>query len=377
VASGWQFVLNTSDDLAYALEDSQFDLSNSVSEGQIRSLFQSPAFNPIDPAVVQNVIWSYDPRKNGTSAVFQNAWQLFLNKDVGDADALFACGTAISNLFVRGQETIDYNVMNVMLDVCEKRKDCFSIFDGIDEPNVKKALMKYSAIGSQGDVAHWGAIYDGRSLMNDTTYTQLTDVSLVKSVELARIITSNRAGGIWWLPPAGPTGTLQYGEKFTRSYGYGAADASSDIALLYDSNVNPTRVTRAGSAVYGDKSMQKRETALDRIHVIMLIAGIHKQFNAYLDGQVFRLNTPQLRSETQSTLQSRINLITGANPAGLYSGVVICDKTNNTDAIIAANELIVDLQLVPTKGAEFITLRTTVEKNGNNMSVKSSQIIGG
>jgi co-chaperonin GroES (HSP10) len=379
VANGWKFVINENAALEAAVADPLFNFAQSVNMGLIEDEFSDVSFNPEDPAVLNDAIWEYDPKYNNTSAIKSSGWDLFLNKDASYADMLVAAGTAITNLFVRGMETIDYTVMNNMLDVCEKRKDMYAIFDGVDEPKIDTALEKMGSVGSQGDVSRWGGIFDGRSIFFDNIYTKLS-VELVKSIEVAAIITTNRAGGIWWLPPAGyQTGRVPgfvARQKILRTYNY-ADDPNSDIARLYDANINPTRSNDQGMVIYGQKTMLKRSTALNRLNVIMLIAGIHKRFANYLDNKVFQLNTPSLRSNIQAELQTQIDMIKSTNPAGVTAGVVICDATNNTPTIIDTNQLIVDVVIQPSRTAEFITLRTTVQRTGENLSVTETTIIGG
>jgi phage tail sheath protein FI len=61
-------------------------------------------------------------------------------------------------------------------------------------------------------------------------------------------------------------------------------------------------------------------------------------------------------------------------PAGLTEGVVICDETNNTADIIDTNQLIVDIIPSTTRTAEFITLRTTVQKLVIQLLFQAQQI---
>lgn len=380
VANGWEFVLNQSITLEDALLDPNFDLSQSLSNGNISGAFTQISFNANDPAITNDAVWEYDPRNNGSSATLADAWKLFLNKDEASADMLVSAGTAISNLFIKGMEQINYNVMDTMLDICEKRKDLFAIFDGVDEPKIDVALRKMVGIGSQGDISRWGALFDGRSIFFDTVYTKL-NVQAVKSIEVAAIITLNRAANVYWLPPAGfETGripaALASKQKFIRTYNF-PDDPTSDIARLYDANINPTRANDQGMFIYGQKTMLKRLTALNRLNVIMLVAGIHKRFANFLDRKVFQLNTPALRTSITAELQTQLELIKSANPAGLTEGIVICDETNNTPDIIDTNQLIVDIFLQPSRTAEFITLRTTVQRTGDTATITGATIIGG
>lgn len=379
VENGWKFVINENAALEAATSDPKFNFSASESQGLSEDTFSEVSFNPEDPAILNDSIWEYNPANNNTTSILSSAWDLFLNVDNASMDMLISAGTAISNLFVRNFEQINFTVMNKMLDICEKRKDCFAIFDGLDEPRIDNALEKMSGVGGSGDLSRWGGIFDGRSIFFDSIYTKL-NVEAVKSIEVAAIITANRSGGLWWLPPAGfQTGRIPGSfirQKFLRKYNY-ADDPNSDIARLYDNNINPTRVNDQGQVIYGQKTMLKKLTALNRMNVIMLIAGIHKRFAAFLDNKVFQLNTPTLRSNIQSELQAQIDSIKSATPAGLTDGNVICDETNNTQNIIDTNQLIVDVVIQPTKAAEFITLRTTVRRTGEDLSVVNATVIGG
>ena len=379
VANGWTFQINQNASLQAATEDSAFDLAQSVKDGIITSEFAQIAFNESDPAIVNDAVWQYNPIENRNSAALAESWNLFLDRDNANADMLISAGTAIQNLFVRGFEQIDYNVMDSMLNVCEKRKDLFSIFDGVDAPDINVALRKMVGVGSQGEISRWGGIFDGRDIFFDADYTKL-NVQGVKSISVCAIITLNRAGNVYWLPPAGyNTGRIpaQYSlrQKYLRSYNY-AADPVSDIAKLYDANINPTRVNDQGQFIYGQKTMLKRGSALNRMNVIMLIAGIHKRFENYLDYKVFQLNTAALRNNIQSDLQAQLELIKSANPQGITAGKVICDETNNTPDIIDSNQLIVDVVIQPTRAAEYITLRTTVQRTGADLDVTNT-ILGG
>lgn len=379
VENGFKFIINDNIALSEAAADSSFDFTTTRTGGLVASKTSKVAYDDTDPAITNSAIWSYDPRKNNGSQILSSAWDLFLKKDQTVADMLVAAGTAVKNLFTRGAEEIDYNVMTTMLTICEKRKDCFAIFDGVDETRIDTALFKMQGIGSQGnDIGRWGAIYDGRSMMNDTVYTKL-NVEVVKSIEVSQIIAFNRSNGVYWMAPAGfqsgrVPSSMASRQKYIRSYGYGADDANSDIALLYDANINPTRVTQAGSFLFGQKTMLRRNTALNRLNVIMLIAGIHRRFVNYLDDKTFQLNTAQLRNNIQAELQMQINAIKTANPAGLVDGKVICNETNNSADVIDRNELIVDVRLKPTRAAEFITLRTTVLRTSANIN---TSILGG
>lgn len=373
--SGARLLINDSGILDNFLTNNAYDMSQSVENGYLDSVSTMLSYDERDPAIINDAIWEYTPANNSDTATLANAWNLFLDKDGTDVSMLIGAGTGINNLFKKNRETLDGTVISAILNVCELRKDCFAILDGVGEANIETTLRKM--IGSQGFgvKGRWGAIYDGRGIFFDSYYT-LMNVEVVKSVQLASIITANAANGIWWLPPAGEINAViptEWGvtEKYPRTFKY-PEDTDSNIARLTEIRVNPTRFNSRGMFIWGDFTMQKESSAFDQIHVAMLLAGIHKMFYHYLDRKVFQLNTTNLRTNIQSDLQAQLDAIMNANPAGLYSGTAICDDTNNTPDVIDRNELHVDLRLKPTKTSRWITLRTIVESNGSSNTQTTS-----
>ena len=373
--SGARLLINDSGILDNFLTNNAYDMSQSVENGHLDSVSSMLSYDERDPAIINDAIWEYTPANNSDSATLANAWNLFLDKDGTDVSMLIGAGTGINSLFKKNRETLDGTVISAILNVCELRKDCFAILDGVGESNIETTLRKM--IGSQGFgvKGRWGAIYDGRGIFFDSYYT-LMNVEVVKSVQLASIITANAANGIWWLPPAGEINAMiptEWGvtEKYPRTFKY-PEDTDSNIARLTEIRVNPTRFNSRGMFVWGDFTMQKESSAFDQIHVAMLLAGIHKMFYHYLDRKVFQLNTTNLRTNIQSDLQAQLDAIMNHNPAGLYSGTAICDDTNNTPDVIDRNELHVDLRLKPTKTSRWITLRTVVESNGSSNNQTTS-----
>lgn len=373
--SGARLLINDSGILDNFLTNNSYDMSQSVENGRLDSVSTMLAYDERDPAIINDAIWEYTPANNSDTATLANAWNLFLDKDGTDVSMLIGAGTGVKNLFKKDREVLDGTVISAILNVCELRKDCFAILDGVGEANIETTLRKM--IGSQGFgvKGRWGAIYDGRGIFFDSYYT-LMNVEVVKSVQLASIITANAANGIWWLPPAGEINAViptEWGvtEKYPRTFKY-PEDTDSNIARLTEIRVNPTRFNSRGMFIWGDFTMQKESSAFDQIHVAMLLAGIHKMFYHYLDRKVFQLNTTNLRTNIQSDLQAQLDAIMNSNPAGLYSGTAICDDTNNTPDVIDRNELHVDLRLKPTKTSRWITLRTIVESNGSSNTQTTS-----
>jgi hypothetical protein len=379
--AGWTFVINENDALESTAALKDFDLSGACSDNldtwnMISAEHDFIAFDEDDPAYLHSAIWTYDPRNNNDTQTLTAAWDLFLDKDAAYADYLLAAGTCINNLTLKNRESINYDVMNRMLSICELRKDMFTIHDGLDLPDIEAALLAMGGIGATDALARWGAIYDGRGLYNDTTYTKL-QVPIVKSITIGSIIAGLRLSGAWWIPPAGyvngriPTG-LESSQKIFRSYNY-RGDTTSDISRLFNMNINPVRQTGTdGPIIYGDKTMQKTNSSMNMISAVMLVAGIHKRFGNYLERLIFNFNSKALRRDTQAHFQAKLDAIKNfRNYPGIEYGLCICDDSNNTPEVINANTLIVDLIIQPSKTIRRIILRTTVRRVGDDSALNS------
>ena len=377
--SGLKFVLNESGILEAFLEDESWDLSETIVDGGKggipTSTMSQVSFNHDDPAVIWNAIWSYEPTNNNSTTTLSTAYSLFLDKDKADQTFFVAAGNDINNFGWAGRESLNTTVIQAILNICELRKDCFALFDGVAEQNIDNALKK-DVVRFPSTLGRWGAIYDARPLFYDSMVTR-RNVEIAPSITMASLITANRSGAIFWYVPAGKdTGVVPSAwctrVKFERKFNY-PEDPDSDIARLCDAHVNPFRTNDDGIFCWGDFTMQMEDSAFNQIHVAMLIAGIHKIFYKYLDGKVFRLNTAALRSQISSDLQAKLNMMRDSNPSAFYDAIAICDDTNNPPEVIDQNKLFVDLKLKPTKSTRYIYLRTEVlaTSSGNSITISN------
>jgi hypothetical protein len=386
--SGVYFVLNESGVMEMFREDNSYDLSATVAgevqtDGTIKPIPSSttiaPAFNTEDPAVINNAVWTYDPLNNMSTSTLSNAFNLFLDKDKSDVTFFVGAGLGLNNFGLKGYETLNTQLMQAILSICELRKDCFALFDGVADSRIEKVLKLDSPASRFGStLGRWGAIYDARPIFYDSIITK-SNVEIAPSIPMASLITTNRRAAIFWHVPAGEDTGMIPGAwcrklKYERKFNY-PEDPESDIARLCDIHVNPFRSNKKGIYCYGDFTMQMEDTAFNAINVTMLVAGIHKMFYNYLDSRVFRLNTTALRAQISGDLQEKLDQFMAENPAGLEEGShVICDDTNNPPEVIEAHKLYVDLMLYPTTSTRYIYLRTNVlsRTTGNVISTDIS-----
>ena len=132
---------------------------------------------------------------------------------------------------------------------------------------------------------------------------------------------------------------------------------------LYEANVNPIATfPGTGVVVYGQKTLQRQASALDRVNVRRLLI----QLKSYI-GQV-----AQTLVFEQNTAATRNNFLAAVNPylesvqqrQGLYAFKVVMDDSNNTPDVIDRNQLVGAIYLQPTRTAEFIYLDFNVLPTG-------------
>lgn len=375
IGSGAVFMPNDSGILDMFLEDSSYDLSGTLVGGKPNGSMTQIAFNEKDPAIVHNAVWTYNPQNNIGTSTIASAYSLFLDKDNSDVAFIVGAGMGVNNFGLRSYESLNTTVIQAVLNICELRKDCFSLFDGVNETDIEKALAKdMLAARFPAQLGRWGAIYDARPVFYDSIVT-LRNVEVAPSVAMASLIMANRADTVFWRPPAGKTNGIVPSAWCTtvrnkRKFSY-PEDPNSDIARLSDIHVNPFRTTNDGIYAWMDYTMQMEDTAFNQIHVAMLMAGIHKMFYHYLDGMVFLINDPGLRSTIQSSIQARLDAITYGKPSGFKRAYCICDETNNPPEVVDQNKLYVDIKVEPRKSNRIITLRSEVlsSKTGNTVTM--------
>ena len=161
-----------------------------------------------------------------------------------------------------------------------------------------------------------------------------------------------------WFAPAGITrGGLGQVIRAERKLTAGNRDA------LYEANVNPIATfPQNGVVVFGQKTLQKRASALDRINVRRLLIALKDYISQISDTLVFEQNT----IATRNTFLSQVNpyLESVQQRQGLYAFKVVMDDTNNTADVVDRNELIGQIFIQPTRTAEFIILDFNVLPTG-------------
>jgi hypothetical protein len=137
---------------------------------------------------------------------------------------------------------------------------------------------------------------------------------------------------------------------------------------LYQGKVNPIATfPGTGVVVYGQKTLQTRASALDRVNVRRLLIALKSYISQVANTLVFEQNTIATRNQFLSQVNPYLESV--QQRQGLYAFKVVMDDTNNTPDVIDRNQLVGAIYLQPTKTAEFIYLDFNVTPTGATFPV--------
>jgi phage tail sheath protein FI len=132
---------------------------------------------------------------------------------------------------------------------------------------------------------------------------------------------------------------------------------------LYSGNVNPIATfPGTGTVVYGQKTLQKQASALDRVNVRRLLIALKSYISQVANNLVFEQNTIATRNQFLSQVNPYLESV--QQRQGLYAFKVIMDDSNNTADVIDRNQLVGQIYIQPTKTAEFIYLDFNILPTG-------------
>jgi phage tail sheath protein FI len=132
---------------------------------------------------------------------------------------------------------------------------------------------------------------------------------------------------------------------------------------LYEANINPIATfPNSGVTVFGQKTLQKKKSALDRVNVRRLLIELKSTIKQIADSLVFEQNTASTRNDFISQVNPYLSSI--QQRQGLNAYRVVMDETNNTSTVIDNNQLVGAIYLQPVRTAEFIVLDFNVTQTG-------------
>ncbi|MBC8147547.1 MAG: phage tail sheath subtilisin-like domain-containing protein [Bacteroidetes bacterium] len=288
----------------------------------------------------------YDPNVAGSgSTAYLDALKILSNQLEYDFNLLLLPG-------IIDNQSNHEAVATKAVDVCEDRGDCFCILD----PCIYGSSITDATTESGTRDTNYSAHYWPWVKIPDTQTGK--NVWVPASIAAARAFTFNDKVGYPWYAPAGLNrGALDNVISAERKLTRGNLDD------LYDANVNPVATfPREGVVIWGQKTLQKKASALDRINVRRLLIAAKKFIASTSRYLVFE-------NATASLMNKFVNLVNPyfedvASKQGLFAFKVVMDSTNNTSDTIDRNELHGAIYLQPSRTAEFLVIDFNILPTG-------------
>jgi hypothetical protein len=248
-------------------------------------------------------------------------------------------------------------VTNLVVEMCEARGDCFYILDLYQDDGNPSAgqIDEVVALASEFDTSYAGTYYPWIKI-KDTNINQI--VTVPPSVVMPAVYAANdRVAGEWWAAAGLNRGGITQATQVTDRTTHLERDT------LYEGRVNPIAAFPGqGIVAWGQKTLQVKASALDRINVRRLLIEIKKFFSATGRFMLFEQNTAQTRNKFLAIVNPYLESV--QQRSGLYAFQVVMDDSNNTPDLIDRNILYGQIYLKPTKVSEFLILDFTILPTG-------------
>jgi phage tail sheath protein FI len=139
--------------------------------------------------------------------------------------------------------------------------------------------------------------------------------------------------------------------------------AQSDRDTLYSGKVNPIATFPGqGTVVYGQKTLQTKASALDRVNVRRLLISLKSYISQVANNLVFEQNSVATRNSFLAQVNPYLESV--QQRQGLFAFKVVMDESNNTADVVDRNEMVGQIYIQPTKTAEFIYLDFNITPTG-------------
>ena len=300
----------------------------------------------------------------GGGANGNDALGMFQNISVSSIQGLVASQYTASLNLLQNKDEYDFEIITLpgvniqngsiatdaLIDVATQRGDCISIVDtGNYGSTLNQTTTRASTVDSSYAATYW-------------PWVQVNTVGGFEFVPASTVIpgvyaTNDRIGAEWFAPAGfnrgGVGGVIQAERKLS----------PADRDKLYLAKVNPIATFPGnGTVVFGQKTLQTKATALDRVNVRRLLIELKRTVGNIGKTLLFEQNTAATRNRFLAAVNPYMESI--QQRQGLYSYRVVMDETNNTADVIDRNQMVGQIFLQPTKTAEYIILDFNVTPTG-------------
>ena len=254
------------------------------------------------------------------------------------------------------------SVVSSVVSIAESRKDCvvFISPDLTDVVNVATSLQASNVVDFRNNQINVNSSYavldSGWKYQYDRYNDKYRWVPL--NGDIAGVCARTDTVAEPWFSPGGfNRGQIRNVVKLAFN------PSKTDRDTLYKAGVNPVvAFPGQGTVLFGDKTLQTKPSAFDRINVRRLFIVLEKAIATASKFQLFEFNDPFTRAQFRNLVEPFLRDVQGRR--GVTDFKVVCDETNNTGDVIDRNEFRADIYIKPARAINFISLTFVATRSG-------------
>jgi hypothetical protein len=305
---------------------------------------------------------------NATLGILGAAYDLFASPEDIDI-SLVLQGKPIGGVtVVNGRTVSNFQLANYIIDnIADRRRDCIALVSpdrSVVLNNVGDEALDLKAWRGAVRSTSYGVLDSGWKYQ----YDRYNDVYrwIPLNGDIAGLCVRTDLTNDAWFSPAGfNRGQIKNLVKLAFN------PNKSERDILYSNGINPVvTFPGQGTVLYGDKTLQDKPSAFDRINVRRLFIVLEKAIATAAKFSLFEFNDAFTRAQFRNLVTPYLRTIKGRR--GITDFLVVCDDTNNTPQIIDTNQFVGDIYIKPARSINFIQLNFIAVPTG----VQFSEVVG-
>ena len=278
-----------------------------------------------------------------------NAYQLFANPEEVTID-----------LLISGEANA--TVADAILTLANQRKDCVAFVsplrqDAVTSVNVDNIIAYRNTLtpSTSYSVMDSGFKYQFDRYNNMYRYVPL-------NADVAGLCArTDKTNASYWSPAGYNRGQILNAVKLS----WNPSQANRDD--LYQAGINPVcAFPGQGVVLFGDKTMQAKASAFDRINVRRLFITLERTISTAAKYSLFEFNDSFTQAAFVALVDPYLRSIKAGK--GIYNYQIVCDATNNTQSVVDQNGFVGDIYIQPAKSINYIQLNFTAVNSGVNFT---------
>jgi len=283
-----------------------------------------------------------------TNGNIQTAYDLFANKEEIDISLVL---TGNANTIVQ-QYVID-NIVN-------SRKDCVAFISpprtAIDNISTTPTAGLQAWLASLARTSSYVVADSGYKYMYDKYNNAYRYIPLNGDVA-GLCVNTDTVRDPWFSPAGFNRGQIKNAIKLA----FNPNKTQRDV--MYAAGINPVvSFPGQGIVLFGDKTLQNKPSAFDRINVRRLFIVLEKSISQAAQFSLFEFNDEFTRAQFVALITPFLRDVQGRR--GIYDFRVVCDTTNNTPQVIDSNQFVGDIYIKPARSINFIQLNFVAVATG-------------